>query len=247
MPVFFRVMFLFALLEGATGFTLAGTYSRSATTVPLMCDMRRCAAVVNVRSPDGAKEVRRTLICVERDRPKQKVPTLEVFTPKGDWDLVYGDSDALWVDVDVLWSPDSQFVALSGNINGYMNSTRVFQITDSGPIEVNASREPFADMIRRFPPCRAAGADPDLCKEITDEDDLNFSAVDWTGEHTLVLMGEVPPVGQYGGILGQVMGHEVEIPSGRILRAMTAREFKTRWQHSMPFRLLIPDPPEWKN
>jgi hypothetical protein len=244
--VFARVVCLFAVLEVAAGFAQAGTYSRTATTVPLMCDVRRCAPVVNVRSPDGAKEVRRSLTPIGKDRSKLKVPSFEVVTPKGDWDLDVGDSNGPWVNVDVLWSPDSQFVALSGNTNGYMNSVRVFRVTESGPIEIYVSREPFADMIRRFPPCRAAGADSDLCKELTDVDDLNFSAVDWMGEHILVLMGEVPSAGQYGGIMGQVMGYEVEIPSGRILRSMTAREFKTRWQHEMPFHLYVPDPPEWQ-
>ena len=244
--MFVRVMFLFAVLEIAAGLAGAGAYSRSATTVPLMCNGRKCAAVVDVRSPDGSKEVRRTLTYFEKDR--LKIPDIEVLTPNGHWDLSFNDSNGPWVDVDVLWSPDSQFVALTGNTNGYMNSMRVFQIKDSGPIEVYASREPFADLVRRFPPCRAAGADPKLCLEITKHQDyLNFSAVDWTGEHTLVLMGEVPPAGQYGAILGQVMGYEVELPSGRIMRAMTARAFKARWQHSMPFHFHVPDPPEWQN
>jgi len=126
-----------------------------------------------------------------------------------------------------------------------MNSMRVFQIADSGPIEIVASREPFEDLVRRFPPCRALNADPALCSEITKhQDDLNFSAVTWKAEHTLVVMGEVPSSGHYGGIVGQVMGYEVEIPSGKIERTMNAKEFKARWQHSMAWKFHVPEAPE---
>jgi len=129
-----------------------------------------------------------------------------------------------------------------------MNFTRIFRVEDSGPVEIDAVREPFQDMLRRFPPCRAYHADPNLCDEIPKHEDyLNFSAIDWTDAHTLVLMGEVPCESRWGGIMCQVMGYEVDAATGKIVDLMTAREFKKKWQHAMPFRFHIPEAPEWQN
>jgi len=237
----FRVLFVLVLFISTPLISRAGTYSRSATRVSLMCDERRTCRPVSVRSPDGTMQVRRAF---ERDSESHlNLPEVRVITPKGTWDLNF----PFWVDVDVLWSPDSQFVALSGNPTSYTNGIVVFRVSDSGPVEIDAAREPFEDMLRRFPPCRATHADKDLCKQISaHEDYLNFAAVDWSGDHTVVVMGEVPPSGSLGGIMGQVMGYEVELPSGKIERTMTAREFKARWQHSMPWRFTIPESPEWQ-
>ena len=44
----------------------------------------------------------------------------------------------------------------------------------------------------------------------------------------------------------QVMGYEVEVPSGKLVHAMTAREFKSRWQHSMAWKFHNPEAPAWK-
>lgn len=242
-----RAIFVLAALETAPCLANAGTYSRSATTIPIMCEARRCPSVVVVRSPDGAKEVRRTLTADSKDGVS--IPTLEVRTPKGQWDLPIGDSEAPWVDVDVSWSLDSQFVALSGNINGYMNSMRVFHIEDAGPVEIDAARKSFEDMLRRFPPCRGrSSVDPDFCEKISQHENyINFAAVDWMDSHTLILMSEVPCESRWGGIMCQVMGYEVDASTGKIVDVMTAREFKKQWQHAMPFRFHIPEAPEWQN
>jgi len=49
-----------------------------------------------------------------KDHPS--FPEVRVITPRH-----MGTERSFWVDVDVLWSPDSQFIALSGNYNGYTN------------------------------------------------------------------------------------------------------------------------------
>ena len=237
----YRAIFVLVLLSVTPLSSMAGTYSRSATRLSLRCDENRTCRRVSVRSPDGTMQLRRDF--ARGSESHLSTPEMTLLTPKGTWDL----NIPFWVDVDVLWSPDSQFIALSGNPNGYTNGIVVFRVSDSGPVEIDAAREPFEDMLRRFPPCRAKNAEADLCKQIPEHEDyLNFAAVDWSGDHTLVVMGEVPPDGQYGGILGQVMGYEVDIPSGRIERTTTAREFKARWQHSMPWRFHIPESPEWQ-
>ena len=174
------------------------------------------------------------------------VPFVQLISKTKHW---YLDLDPDWtVEFEVLWSPDSQFVALTGNPNGYTESVRVFHLTESGPVSLDVARAPFADMMHRFPPCLASHANPDLCEEIANSDeDINFAAVGWTGEHTIVMMAEIPPTGDYGGILGQVMGYEVELPGGRILQSLTAREFKRKWQRVMAWNFSIPEPPEWQN
>ena len=48
-----------------------------------------------------------------------------------------------------------------------------------------------------------------------------------------------------GGIPGQALGYEIEIPTGKILDRMGAEEFAERWQHSMAWKFDIPDPPEY--
>jgi hypothetical protein len=57
-------------------------------------------------------------------------------------------------------------------------------------------------------------------------------------------MAEMNESSIVGGILSQVLGYEVEIPSGKILRRMEAKEFAELWQHSMAWKFEIPDPPE---
>lgn len=44
----------------------------------------------------------------------------------------------------------------------------------------------------------------------------------------------------------QVLGYEIEVPSGRILRRMQPKEFARRWQHSMAWKFNDPGPPEFK-
>jgi hypothetical protein len=58
-------------------------------------------------------------------------------------------------------------------------------------------------------------------------------------------MAEMNESTRVGGIPGQVLGCEIEIPTGKILDRMGAGEFAERWQHSMAWKFDIPDPPEY--
>jgi len=74
--------------------------------------------------------------------------------------------------------------------------------------------------------------------------DYNMAAVAWTGGgRSLVIVGEIPCSSFHGGIMCQVMGYEIEVPTGRILCRMTARELKRRYQSEMAWDLTIPDQP----
>ena len=230
-------------------FAAKGTYSRSAVSVSLHCFQKQTCPVALVRSPDGIKTVQRTFqrertFLLDRDI-EFYVPDIELITASGHWNLPVPED---WVDFDVLWSPDSKFVAMTGNLNGYIESVRVYQITESDPVRITVTKMPSADMWRRFPPCRALHADPTVCEASQhNEEDFNFAAVAWADAHTLVLMSEVPCSSLWGGIMCQVMGYEVDLHSGNIVETMTARDFKQKWQHEMAWRFRIPDPPEWQN
>src|SRR5205807_10018578 len=73
----------------------------------------------------------------------------------------------------------------------------------------------------------------------------NVSGIDWISSSTVLVMAEVPCSGLYGGIGCQVMGYELEVPTGRILKRIAAPELKRNWQTSMAWEFEIPDPPEY--
>lgn len=115
---------------------------------------------------------------------------------------------------------------------------------DSRPlITLNAQK----DMMRSFPPCKAKGADPNLCVSFADHpEEINVSAIDWTeGAAAIVVMAEMPCSSAFGGISCQVLGFEIEVSSGRILRRMEARESARRWQKGIAWKIHVPDPPEY--
>src|SRR5271165_7274053 len=152
----------FLLLLGTTlPLSAKGIYSRSATSIGLRCDAKQKCPVVSVLAPDGRSMVRRIFRREKVNYLGQyldvNIPNVEVVTHQGRWPL---ELDEEWMnDVDVLWSSDSKFVALTGGINGYTESLRVFAITESGPKKLDATLQPSGDMLRRFPPCRARHAD----------------------------------------------------------------------------------------
>jgi len=80
----------------------------------------------------------------------------------------------------------------------------------------------------------------------TDHEYYNMSGVDWLQDSSgVVVMSEVPPTSRYGGIMGQVMGYELEVPSGKILQRLDAKRFKMKWQKSMAWKFRVPGPPEY--
>jgi hypothetical protein len=180
------------------------------------------------------------------------------FTPgKGDGDAtpvaaIYAGEKRLalpldreWAQVEVLWSPDSKSVALTGNFNGYTNSTEIFRL-------VNGSLKPVAlaalqrDMASIYPPCEGESADEKICRNEQNGDQFNYATIAWADATTAVIMGEVPCSSSQGGMMCQVEGYEIDVRSGRILRRMTARELKRRWQSKLAWNLRIPDGPYLK-
>jgi hypothetical protein len=149
---------------------------------------------------------------------------------------------------EVLWSPDSKAFAISGSSNANTDyHVLVYLLNPSGLTRINPARQALRDMVRSFPPCRALNA-TDECHDIVKHpsDWIGVAAIDWVnGSSSIVVMAEMDESSRVGGILGEVLGYEIEIPSGKILRRMEAKEFARRWQPSMAWKFSIPDPPEY--
>ena len=149
---------------------------------------------------------------------------------------------------ELLWSPNSNEFLINGGetaISGFF--VDVYQI---GPKEVekfDVTEAAQKDMVRSFPPCKATILDERECHEIKNDPDYNMSAVAWVPEKSaIIVMAEIPCSSSYGGIMCQVLGYEIQVPSGKILQRLTAKELKEKWQHDIGWRMSIPSPPDYK-
>lgn len=239
-------LFLFSRIAGA----MEPTWAKKATAFSGTCfdkkDYPKCKSV-EMKSPDGLNTVE---VLYRRDPSGDGYvlsPFLRVTTPeKG-----RRETTVPWGfgAIDLLWSSDSKAFFLNGDNGGaYWGFWVYVYLVDNDvlePIEVtqNAQRE----MIKAFPPCMAIYLDSKECKQIEEDPGYNMSGIDWLdGSHSLLVMAEVPCAGSYGGTMCQVMGYEVEIPSGKILKTLDARSLKRHWQRSMAFKFHVPDPPNYR-
>jgi len=159
-------------------------------------------------------------------------------------------------NVDLLWSPDSEVFFVDGDGDGAPVAgswVRVY-VADhpTNPIDVTESAR--RDMLKQFPASEAAfpnGDDPTGCERedrgqvSTPADDINVSAVAWVTSSSILIVAEVPCDSNRGGIMCQVMGYELRVPEGRILKRISARDLKREWQKSMAWDFRIPDPPRY--
>lgn len=167
-------------------------------------------------------------------------------------------------NIDLLWSPDSRALFVNGgNGGGYWGFWVYVYLADNPakPIDVTASVE--RDMQKQFPACKAAypnGDDPSGCKKGSrpdvktcmegetrshekDQPEYNLTGLDWVNASTLLVMAEVPCSSSRGGVMCQIMGYELEVPTGRILKRLNAKQLKLSWQKSMAWDFHVPDPP----
>jgi hypothetical protein len=148
---------------------------------------------------------------------------------------------------ELLWSPDSKAFFVNSGQSAYAGfSTTVYEVSDDGTRRLAITGAAQRDMVASFPPCKAYYHDQNLCKKIAANPEYNMSAVSWLNDSSaVVVMAEVPCSSNYGGIMCQVLGYEIAVPTGKILRRMSATEFKRDWQHSMAWDMRIPDPPTY--
>jgi hypothetical protein len=168
------------------------------------------------------------------------------------YDLIFEDSlDSELGDKrgdELLWSPNSKEFLINGSGNAFSGFfVDVYQI---GPKEVekfDVTEAAQRDMVRSFPPCKATILDERECHRMENDPDYNMSAVAWVPEKSaIIVMAEIPCSSSYGGIMCQVLGYEIQVPSGKILQRLTAKELKENWQHDMGWRMSIPSPPDYK-
>jgi len=153
------------------------------------------------------------------------------------------------VEDEIAWSPDSKCFFINSNYNGYVDE--IFAVhcvnePDLGPGHITQQVE--QDMARSFPPCEAVLISREQCTEMAaDPDYLGVVALDWIhGSSEMVVMADVPCDTMWGGIMCQVLGYEIAVPSGKILRRMEPKEFAKEWQHSMAWKFRVPEAPKYK-
>jgi len=155
------------------------------------------------------------------------------------------------VENEIVWAPDSKafFINGSNNANGDYHFA-VYRLVDSKiSVVSDLTANALQDVVRSFPPCRAK--DPsDKCEELAADPDgyIGTAAIDWLqNSSAIVIMAEVTCSSSMGGIMCAVLGYELDIPSGKILRRMEPKEFARRWQHSMAWKFHDPGPPEFND
>jgi hypothetical protein len=149
---------------------------------------------------------------------------------------------------EVLWAPNSKSFLVNGGqtaIAGFF--VDVYQILDSGRVAVRAvTNAAQRDMVRSFPPCKALYSDEKECAEFARNPEYNMSGLGWSDDSSAVyVFAEVPPSSRYGGIMGQVLGYELSIPDGHILKRFSAKQAKQEWGTLAAWRIRIPEPPEY--
>jgi hypothetical protein len=219
-----------------------GTYKNQTPRTALSSSTAPCKAI-NIPSPDSLSNIKVQYRNIGEDFMTAylllKTPTeerREVELPDG------------FQDVDLLWAPDSKkFFVNGGNGGGYWGFwVYVYLISDPRVHGISIARDAQRDMVESFPPCKATWLDRKTCEAMEKNPEYNMSGIDWVGDASaIVVMAEVPCSGSSGGIMCQIMGYELEVPTGRVVKRMTAREFAANWQKSMAWKFQIPDPPHY--
>lgn len=226
--------------------TNSAIWAKKGTSFPVGCadDFSTCRPLT-ISSPDGKNAVEVTYDTAP-DYPKTVTVSLKIAT----YEKCVGMVSALTgVDDEITWSPDSRCFFINSNYNDYADKIVSVHCLDEpkfGPGHITQQAE--RDMVRSFPPCRATYTLDNCAQMAADPDSyLGVVGLDWiNGSSEIVVMAEVPCSSSMGGIMCQVLGYEIAVPSGKILRRMEPKEFAKRWQHSMAWKFRIPDPPEYK-
>ncbi len=149
---------------------------------------------------------------------------------------------------DLLWAPDSKgFFLDAGEGMTSPAFVQLYLLDDEQlrPIDVTHLAE--QDMIKTYPPCKALYLDPASCRKIEANPGYNLTAIAWTDDSSaIIVLAQIPCTDNFGGIMCQAMGYELEVPSGKILKRMEPAEFRKLWQKSMEMRFEIPIAPQYQ-
>ena len=148
---------------------------------------------------------------------------------------------------ELLWAPDSKAFLVNGSQAGYWGFfVTVYELAPNGPRKHVITDLAQRDMVASFPPCSAANRDETACARIAKNPEYNMSGVGWgTDSRSVLVFAEVPCSSSYGGIMCQVLGYQLSVPDGRILKRLTAPEVKTQWCDLMGWDMNVPDPPQY--
>jgi hypothetical protein len=137
---------------------------------------------------------------------------------------------------------------VNGSESAYAgNEFILYRLRSDRAIETKLTAAAQRDMALTFPPCRASGLREPDCQAIARNPQFNMSVVGWTAaSKAVVVFAEVPCSSTYGGIMCQVQGYQLEVPTGRILARMDASEVKSRYQPQMAWPMTIPDRPSYR-
>ncbi len=220
-------------------------WAKKAVGFPALCfsETTNDCKSLRIPSPDGKFLIK---IRYKKNSEGELQPILRVTGPDH-VDATIPVLGTIWNDV--LWSPDSSAFFLNGN-DGVTSGVyiQVFRIRGSRVEEVDVARPIWRDMVRSFPPCKAAFALLDYCKEIVASPGYNLSGIDWLPDSSaVVIMAEIPCTSYYGGIMCQIKGYEVNVTSGNIEKVMSASEFKDQWQPSLTWDFQVPDSPKYEH
>ena len=226
------------------------TWARKAVAFPQIChDVSKSSSCKprRIDAPDKQRYIEVIYKKTQLEEEQILEAVLRVTTPaKGTREVSLPDG---FQNVDLLWSPDSTaFFVNGGNGGAYWGFWVYSYIADDEDLKpIDITRNAERDMIRTFPPCKATMLSNEDCKSIESRPDYNMSGIDWLpNSSVIVIMAEVPCSGISGGIMCQVMGYEVTVRSGRIVKRLDARQLKKNWQGSMQWRFKVPDPPDYE-
>lgn len=210
-------------------------WSKNAISLDLSC----ANPPTQIASPDHRSSVE--IVC---NLQKKQYPTYSIRIAAGD-----GKSYTAPLDEgahELLWSPDSKAFFIDGATSAYAGFFLiVYRVNPSTGIHKNViTRMAQRNMVISFPPCKAYNRDASICGRIAVDPQYNMSGIAWTHDSSAIdVFAEVPCSSSYGGIMCQVLGYELSVPDGRILRRFTARQVQSRWQKLMAWKMNVPDAP----
>lgn len=199
------------------------------------------AVPLEIYSPNHSKQVAVTFFDIG-----DGIANLGMELYKGHKEIELPLCGVLTVEEEVLWSPDSQTLAVTGSDSGITNWTKIFRLANKTPQTVSL-RAVQEDMAVTYPICEGQNIEEAVCRAEKNGDQFNYATIAWADATTAVIMAEIPCSSSQGGMMCQVEGYEIDVRSGHILRRMTARELKKRWQSKLAWNLRIPDGPNLKS
>jgi hypothetical protein len=221
------------------------TWAKAGVSLPVGCE--ESSDVQRVLSPDGTASVEVRCAGLNRDGDGVVLRIRRRNRSSADLKLEI-EPGSYWRPQELVWAPDSSAFVVNGSESAYAgNDFVVYWIGGDRITSARIAGAAQRDMVATYPPCKASGLNRDDCQRIAKSPEFNMSAIAWTrGSTRLVVFAEVPCASRYGGILCQVMGYELEVPTGRILVRMPARELKRRYQSQMAWPMWIPGKPLYR-